>query len=347
MKRAHIVLTTTFLCAAAAGSAAAQDRDADWLKKPTAESLMAVWPRQGLERGLGGSVRLNCAVTVQGALRACSVILETPPGLGFGAAALALTPQFLMKPATKGGRPVESAVNIPINFPAPAKALGSRITPETADLMGSEVVYGNIPWVQAPTFAAVMAAYPAKARAQQAAGFVTLNCRVGPEGKLGSCDVLREEPKGLEFGKAAKSLISNFEAPTKDSKGVVLGRYRTSVSVTFAPEALKSAEPMIGKPKWTALPSFEDVASVLPPAAKAAGVYKARVVLHCGVYARGGVGTCKVLTEEPTGLGYGAAALALAPSFRLALWTDEGLPSVGGSVRIPVRFDLSSFEPAK
>lgn len=346
MIRLSLVFATT-LVFCAADVAAAQNRDADWLKKPTAENLMAVWPRQGLERGLGGRAKLTCIVTVQGALRDCKVVEESPPGIGFGAAALALTPQFLMRPAMKDGKPVQGEVSIPINFPSPGKALGSRIVPDTEGLVGGERIYGNIPWVQAPTYAALLAAYPAKARAQSAGGFVTLNCRVGTDGKLGSCDEIREEPKGLGFSKAAKSLISGFEAPTKDSKGEVLGRYRTSVSFTFAAEALASDHPLIGKPKWTQLPSFNDVSSVLPPAAKAAGIYKARVVLNCGVHAQGGVGTCSVASEEPTGLGYGAAALSLAPFFRLALWTDEGLPTVGGSVRIPVRFDLSSLEQAK
>lgn len=345
MSRIALALATVLTCAV--GAVAAQDRDADWLKKPSAENIMAVWPRQALERGVGGRAKITCVVTVQGALRDCKVVEESPTGVGFGAAALALAPQFLMRPALKDGKPIQGEVSIPVNFPNPGKALGSRLVPETADTMGTERVYGNVPWVQAPTYAAMLAAYPAKARAQKAGGFVTLGCRVGTDGKLGSCEELREEPKGLGFGKAAKSLIPQFEGPTKDSKGDPLGRYRTSVSFTFAPETLASAEPLIGKPKWIQLPSFNDVAAVLPPQAKAAGVYKARVVLACGVHARGGVGTCSVASEEPPALGYGAAAMSLAPYFRLALWTDEGLPTVGGAVRIPVRFDLSSLEPAK
>ena len=32
--------------------------------------------------------------------------------------------------------------------------------------------------------------------------------------------------------------------------------------------------------------------------------------------------------------------MALSPAFRLAIWSEEGLPSVGATVRVPVRFDI-------
>ena len=49
-----------------------------------------------------------------------------------------------------------------------------------------------------------------------------------------------------------------------------------------------------------------------------------------------------LICAAPAGLGYGEAAMKLSPYFRLAVWTDEGLPTVGGTVSIPLRFDLDS-----
>ncbi|WP_411288240.1 hypothetical protein [Phenylobacterium sp.] len=49
---------------------------------------------------------------------------------------------------------------------------------------------------------------------------------------------------------------------------------------------------------------------------------------------------CKAQSEDPAGLGYAGAALALARTFRLAVWSDEGLPTIVGTVRVPIRFDL-------
>lgn len=336
MKRRAILAATAL--AVVAAPAMAQNRQPDWLKKPTPENLMAVWPTEAFKRGKGGKATISCAVTAQGALRNCKVASESPPGMGFGGAALALAPQFLMTPALVDGKPVESSVNIPINFDAPGTPFGSRVAYN--DVQGAEQVYSNIPWQGAPTVQEVLAAYPAKAREQRVGGIVTLDCRVGTDGRLSNCNELREEPKGLGFDRAAKSLAPKFLGPTKNKDGAELGRYRTSVTFTFAPPPLEGP-PTIGKPKWTALPTVEDFESALPAKAKAAGVYKARVALSCTVGARGRADGCKVVSEDPPSLGWGEAALALAPGFGLNLWTEEGLPTVGGTVRIPVRFDLS------
>ena len=57
--------------ALAAGAASAQpvEKPPDWLKRPTAQDLMAVWPAAAWERGEGGKAILTCTATVQGALR--------------------------------------------------------------------------------------------------------------------------------------------------------------------------------------------------------------------------------------------------------------------------------------
>jgi hypothetical protein len=47
-----------------------------------------------------------------------------------------------------------------------------------------------------------------------------------------------------------------------------------------------------------------------------------------------------VTSEEPAEFGFGQAALALAPHFRLSVWTEQGLPTVGGRVTLPIRYQL-------
>jgi hypothetical protein len=117
---------------------------------------------------------------------------------------------------------------------------------------------------------------------------------------------------------------------------------RAHLTVTFAAAALDSPNPVIGRPKWTAVPAINDLAAVVPAKAKAARIYRARVVMDCRVVAEGKVDACVVRSEDPGDLGYGAAAMQLSSYFRLAVWTDEGLPSVGGTVTIPLRFDLDA-----
>ena len=84
----------------------------------------------------------------------------------------------------------------------------------------------------------------------------------------------------------------------------------------------------------------------MPAAAVKAGVYKARVVMECQVVAEGALSGCVTQTETPSGLGYGDAAIRLSSAFRLSVWTDEGLPSIGGKVRVPIRFDLDITKAA-
>ncbi len=79
----------------------------DWLKRPDAADVLAVWPSAAWIKGLGGRAVISCRVTLQGALADCSVNREEPVGAGFGAAAIALSPQFLMKPGIRDGKPVE------------------------------------------------------------------------------------------------------------------------------------------------------------------------------------------------------------------------------------------------
>lgn len=322
---------------ALAAPAAAQDRPPDWLKKPTQSDLEAVWPAQALKQGYGGKATISCVLTVQGALRDCQVRSESPAGGGFGSAALVLASQFMMRPQLQGGKPVESTVTIPINFPKPDKATGSHIRPNTDTDLPRERVYTGLPWRAAPTYADLMAAYPAKAREAQASGAVTLDCRVEKTGGLSGCRKLREEPERLGFADAARTLAPRFSTPTTDSQGQSIAGSRVHLRVSFDSKMLTS--PLIGKPKWVGLPQVNDMSAVIPEAARKAGVYKSRVVLECGVITDGAVDQCQVLSQEPDGLGYGDAAVALSKFFRLAVWTEEGLPVVGGRVRIPLRFD--------
>jgi TonB family protein len=323
--------------------AMAQDREPDWLKKPTPGDLYSVWPKAAWEAGEGGKAVIHCVVATTGALRDCEIKSESPAGSGFGAAALALAPQLLMRPALKNGQAVVSDVSIPLAFVAPGKRTGSRLLgPEG----GSTVrVFRNMPWITAPSLAEFVAAVPARARASKTAGFVTEQCRLDKQGRLVNCDTLQEQPEGMGFARAARDLLPKFRAPTQDGSGASTQNGMVPLRFTFSPETWDAATPMIGKPDWTALPSSEALAAVLPDQARKAGVLKARVLMVCTIAADGGLVDCKVASEEPPAFGYGAATLKLAQTFRINLWSTEGLPTVGGSVRVPIRFDFTDNPP--
>jgi hypothetical protein len=188
-------------------------------------------------------------------------------------------------------------------------------------------------------------AYPAKARNEGVGGAVTLACEFNAAGGLRECDTVNESPWGKGFSGAAHSLVGQFTGPTTFHTGESTKGARTQVRFTFPVEMLSSNTPSIGKPAWAVLPTAEELTDAIPPQAIAAGVATARVVLDCIVVAEGRLDGCKILSEEPKDLGFGASTLNLSKSFQLTIWTDDGLPSVGGRVRIPVRYNVPLPSP--
>lgn len=89
----------------------------EWARKPTPDEIMNHYPTDALRQDLSGRVLIRCDVALSGVLENCAVVEETPAGVGFGAAALAMTPLMLMKPMTKNGVPVEGGkAVVPISF---------------------------------------------------------------------------------------------------------------------------------------------------------------------------------------------------------------------------------------
>lgn len=336
----RVGLAATLAACVVGGTAEAAETAADWLKKPTPEQLFAVWPTEAMKKGIDGRAVIACQVSVQGALYDCRVEEETPKGMGFGTAAIVLTPQFLMKPATRDGVPVVSSVRMPINFSGLSdRATGSHLPGGggARPLMARSVV-SDLVWDQAPNYADVAAAYPQKARDASAGGRVTLKCTLKADGRLSACSTVTEEPKGMGFSAAAKTLIPRFVGPTRYSDGKSIAGAFTQVPFVFAPDMLDPSKRFVGKASWAVLPSGDRMSAGYPRKALDAGVEQARVVMSCVAGEGGNLENCAVSKEDPAGLGFAEAALALSESFRIRPWTMDGLPTIGGKVNVPIRY---------
>jgi protein TonB len=87
----------------------------DWLQRPTPEALARYYPERARERGREGLAQLDCVVRVDGRLD-CTVVSETPANWRFGEAALRISRDYRMVPATRDGVPVEAAYRMRVPF---------------------------------------------------------------------------------------------------------------------------------------------------------------------------------------------------------------------------------------
>jgi TonB family protein len=310
----------------------------DWLKRPSSSDLAIVWPMAAIEKGVGGKATIHCKLSAQGALFDCKVLAESPANLGFGAAAIALTPQMTFKPALKDGKPVVyDGVRIPVNFngsPPRRSIKAQRQDPKA-------LVATGVRWSAGPSYEDVAAVYPPRARAKGLGGQVALRCSFGQDGGVKACTTIAEHPKALGFSAAARSLTPLFKGPTHWPDGTSIEGARVDLKFAFTPEMLDPvSRPVAGKPQWLRLPTGEQLSASFPEAADKALISQARTVLACTVLIGGHVGDCRPVSEDPAGYGFGEAALALSRYFLLAAWSDEGLPTIGGEVRIPIRYDF-------
>jgi TonB family protein len=112
-----------------------------------------------------------------------------------------------------------------------------------------------------------------------------------------------------------------------------------AAAISSAASVQAARAPALTQVQWVATPTGADIASVYPPTAVAAGKGGA-VLLECQVQKEGSLGSCKVQIEDPVGLEFGAAALELAPLFKMAPMTAEGVAVEGRTVRIPILFQV-------
>jgi protein TonB len=84
-----------------------------WLQRP--RDLGVYYPRRAEARGVTGEVVLDCLVSTIGRLD-CGVVSETPRSWGFGEAALAISRDHRMAPATQDGVAVQGRYRMRVPF---------------------------------------------------------------------------------------------------------------------------------------------------------------------------------------------------------------------------------------
>lgn len=119
--------------------------------------------------------------------------------------------------------------------------------------------------------------------------------------------------------------------------GMLAAMLMQAAAQPTAPPADYAHPSVITNPDWGHGPSANDIGRIYPKAALAARL-GGRATIHCGVAVTGDLTDCRVISEDPVGNGFGDAALALAPKFKMKPQLRDGVPTPNGQINLPIVF---------
>lgn len=345
--RSFLVLAATILATATAAAAEPQTiSDPDWDTRPTIEMLARAYPVAPMRLRIQGRTSIRCDVSDLGVLENCELLSESPEGMGFGEAALGLAHRFRMKPRTVGGEPVAGGVvRIPISFSMPEAAPRPELTPAPA----ARLAAARQIWSAAELAEQIVSALHRDMAEFQPRG---ATAELAEEARSALMDATRQvapswaeamlthyasiydevELKALaEFARTpgGRAWLALSIVPPAPFDGI--GTYLSAVSaearrlfcashicsVDWLAVAPQRAETSIVDPAWLQAPTFEQV-MVVKPRLTTVLLLGGLVRLKCQANAYGVPKDCHVIGETPQELGFGAAALKLAPYYKLS-----------------------------
>jgi TonB family protein len=189
----------------------------------------------------------------------------------------------------------------------------------------------------------ILGFYPAAARAGGVEGEAVIRCKRDEHLALAACELVSETPAGQGFGAAALAMAAKSPANPRLVLRDAAAQPASELDIHFtmrppfiAPDVTRMAH-LVRNPEIVAKPSDAQVQAAYPPRALDNQV-EGGAVIECAVTAGGKLAECHVFDENPTGYGFGQAALDLAADFTVKPRTIDGQAVAGSPVRISVAF---------
>jgi TonB family protein len=189
----------------------------------------------------------------------------------------------------------------------------------------------------------VLGFYPAAARTAGVEGQAVINCKRDAHLALVACKLVSEDPAGQGFGAAALAMAAkspqNPRLLLKDAAAEPAAD--TAVRFTLrppyiTPDVTRMAH-IVKSAAIVSQPTSAQIQAEYPPRALDNQV-EGGAVIECVVTLAGKLAECQVYDEQPTGYGFGQAALDLAADFVLEPRLIDGEAVGGTPVKIGVNF---------
>lgn len=249
---------------------------------------------------------------------------------------------------------------------APLLALTALVAPAAmAQPHDRSSVVWSPPMIDVPTPEQIMAVRPARAAGLEGRVWGQIKCGFTAEGRLVDCAPVQSSHPGLGLEQAVVSLADRFRLEPR----FVQRWMGASVvfTVSFGPpwaeppappvlslppvEARRPAAPvqlpppggLIARPDWVRKPSAVAIERAFPEAALKAQE-TGWAVIECTIKPDGGMEACIVTAEQPQGLGFGDAALALGRMYKVKPFAEDGQSFAGRKVRAVIDFTLPVSE---
>jgi outer membrane biosynthesis protein TonB len=187
---------------------------------------------------------------------------------------------------------------------------------------------------------AMLAHYPPAARAAGLEGEAQLTCPRMVHGAPDGCTIASEKPYGHGFGAAALALArlapQTLAAPSQAEKPPWAIDFKFKLEPpAITPDVLA---PLHVPPRFDKGPTSDQMLEVYPTAALSSRT-EGFVILFCVVGLGGGMTACTA-HANPSREGFERAAMKLIPDFKLQTHTDDGSPTAGTTITIPLAFVL-------